>query len=277
MRLIDTHQHLWDLRRFPYSWCAGIPSLNRSFLLDDYLAAAKDTGIEQTIFVECDVDEPHALAEAKHIQSLAESNPLIAGIVASARPERMDFPDQLDELVKLPKLRGLRRVLHVVPDEISQSAQFAKNVQRLAKHDLVFDLCVSVRQLPLAVALVEKCPQVQFVLDHCGAPEVKRRAFDPWRAFLRQLAALPNLACKISGLVAYAGPDWSTEDLRPWTEYVVEQFGCDRILWGGDWPVCTLAADLKSWVRASRDLFAGLTPTQREKLFLTNAKHLYHI
>src|SRR5690242_6890250 len=104
MKLIDTHQHLWDLSQFPYSWCAGIPALNRSFLLNDYRAAAENTGIEKTIFVECDVDEPYALTEAQHIQKLAENNPLIAGIVAAARPESADFPSQLESLLKLPKL-----------------------------------------------------------------------------------------------------------------------------------------------------------------------------
>ncbi|MGH7976885.1 MAG: amidohydrolase family protein, partial [Limisphaerales bacterium] len=239
MKLIDTHQHLWDMEQFPYSWCAGIPVLNRSFRLDDYLAAARNLGIEKTIFVECDVDEPHSLGEAKHTQSLAEKNPLIAGIVVAARPERADFPRQLDDLVKLPKLRGLRRVLHVVPDEISQSALFAENIRRLAQFKLSFDLCVLVRQLPLAHALVQKCPQVQFILDHCGVPDVKGRAFDPWRSQLKKLAALPNVACKISGLIAYVdAKNWTPEDLRSWVEHTVDCFGWERIVWGGDWPVC---------------------------------------
>lgn len=181
MQWIDTHQHLWVLRQFPYSWCAGLPKLNRNFLLDDYLAAAKDTGIEKTVFVECDVDEPHALDEARYIQSLAEKTPLIAGIIAGGRPEQNDFAGHLDQLLRLPKLRGLRRVLHVVPEAISQSALFVANIRRLAQHQLTFDICVLARQLPLAVALAAKCPQVQFILDHCGVPDVKGRAFDPWR------------------------------------------------------------------------------------------------
>src|SRR5688572_15095680 len=118
MHLVDTHQHLWDLRQFPYSWCAGIPALNRSFLLEDYLAASRGTGITKTVFMECDVDEPHALDEARHVQSLAEKHPLIAGIVASCRPERDDFRQQLEQLAQLPKVRGVRRVLHTQPDEL---------------------------------------------------------------------------------------------------------------------------------------------------------------
>ncbi|MGA9874913.1 MAG: amidohydrolase [Solirubrobacteraceae bacterium] len=277
MKRIDTHQHLWDLRLFPCSWCAEIPALNHSFLLDDYLAAAKDTGIEKTVFIECDVDDPNALAEAQHIQKLSEKNPLIAGIVASARPERPDFPAQLEALLKLPKLRGIRRVLHVVPDETSQMALFAENVRLLAAHRLTFDLCVLARQLPLAIALAQKCPQVQFVLDHCGVPDVKGRVFGPWRTHIQDLAALPNVACKISGLVAYAGENWKLNDLRPWVEHVVTCFGWNRLVWGGDWPVCTLTASLQQWIAASDALFSEATQIQREALFNHNAERIYRV
>lgn len=277
MKRIDTHQHLWNLQQFPYSWCAGIPVLNQSFLLADYLAAAKNSGIEKTVFVECDVDEPHALAEAQHIQKLSESHPLIAGIVAAARPERADFPKQLEALLKLPKLRGIRRVLHVAPDETSQSELFAENVRRLAEHKLTFDLCVLAKQLPLAIALAKKCPDVQFILDHCGVPDVKGKALDPWRANIKELAALPNVACKISGLVAYAGENWTADDLRPWVAQVISSFGWDRVVWGGDWPVCTLTASLQRWAETSDALFAASPEAQREKVFYKNAEKIYRI
>jgi predicted TIM-barrel fold metal-dependent hydrolase len=278
MKLIDAHQHLWDLRLFPCSWCAGIPSLNRNFLLDDYLAAAKDTGIEKTIFVECDVDGSHALAEAQHIQWLAEKNPLIAGIVGGGRPEQKDFPWHLDELLKLPKLRGLRRVLHVAPDDISRSALFVENVRRLAQHQLTFDICVLARQLPLATALAGKCPQVQFILDHCGVPDVKGRAFHPWRSHLKELATLPNVAYKISGLIAYTDAEqWTPEDLRPWMEHAIECFGWTRVIWGGDWPVCNLTASLKQWVVATEHLFGSTPELQRRQLFHENAERIYHV
>jgi predicted TIM-barrel fold metal-dependent hydrolase len=277
MKRIDTHQHLWNPGQFPYSWCAGLPALNRRFGLEDYLVAAQDTGIEKTVFVECDVDEPNALAEARHVQALADRHPVIAGIVASARPERGDFPAQLAALLPLSKLRGIRRVLHVVPDETSQPPLFAENVRRLADHQLTFDLCVLARQLPLAIALSQKCPDVQFVLDHCGVPDVKGKRFDPWRNHITELAARPNVACKISGLVAYAGENWTVEYLRPWVGHVVENFGWDRVIWGGDWPVCNLTADLQRWVHATDALFREATGPQREALYFKNAERIYRV
>jgi len=168
VHLVDTHQHLWDLTQFPYSWCSDIPALNRSFQLQEYQAAAAGLNITKTIFVECDVDERHALAEAHHVSVLAESQPLIAGLVASGRPEHEDFETHLENLVGLSKIRGLRRVLHTQPDELSQSTRFVRNVQRLARVGLTFDLCVLARQLPVGLKLVQSCPDATFVLDHCG-------------------------------------------------------------------------------------------------------------
>lgn len=278
MHLVDTHQHLWDLSQFPYSWCAGIPALNRSFVISDYLAASAGTGITKTVFMECDVDEPHALEEARHIQSLAGQHPLIAGIVASGRPERDAFRQHLEQLAKLPKIRGLRRVLHTQPDELSQSSLFAENLRLLPEFGLTFDVCVLARQLPVAISLVDRCPKVSFILDHCGVPDVKGRAFDPWRENIRSLATRPNVACKISGLVAYADPaTWTVADLRPWLEHAIECFGWDRIVWGGDWPVCTLSAPLARWVTATRELTAHASDDQRAALFHRNAERIYRI
>ena len=278
MPLVDTHQHLWDLNRFPYSWTNGIPALHRSFLLDDYASAAAGLGIAKTVFVECDVDEPHLLAEARHLQALAERHPLIAGIVASGRPERDGFRSHLEELAKLPKVRGVRRVLHTQPDALSAEPRFAENLRLLPEFGFTFDLCVLARQLPAGIDLVRRCPQVTFILDHCGVPDVKGRALDPWREHIRTLAALPNVACKLSGLIAYADPvRWTADDLRPWVEHVLECFGWDRVVWGGDWPVCTLAAPLARWVEATRWLARGATAVQRAQLFHRNAERIYRV
>ncbi|HTT57226.1 MAG TPA: amidohydrolase [Opitutaceae bacterium] len=278
MPLVDTHQHLWDLNRFPYSWTNGIPALHRSFLLDDYASAAAGLGIAKTVFIECDVDEPHLLAEARHLQALAERHPLIAGIVASGRPERDGFRSHLEELAKLPKVRGVRRVLHTQPDALSAEPRFAENLRLLPEFGFTFDLCVLARQLPAGIDLVRRCPQVTFILDHCGVPDVKGRALDPWREHIRTLAALPNVACKLSGLIAYADPvRWTADDLRPWVEHVLECFGWDRVVWGGDWPVCTLAAPLARWVEATRWLARGATAVQRAQLFHRNAERIYRV
>ncbi len=278
MGLVDTHQHLWDLDRFPYSWCASIPVLNRSFRFGDYAAASAGEGIVKTVFVECDVDEPNALAEARMIQELAGRHPSIAGIVAGGRPEHEGFPAHLERLARLDRVRGVRRVLHTQADGLSQTPRFAENLRLLPGFGYSFDLCVLARQLPQATALVRQCPEVSFILDHCGVPDIRGGARDPWRTHLAELAALPNVTCKISGLVAYAeAKTLSPEALRPWFEHVITQFGWDRVVWGGDWPVCTLATPLAWWIGATRELTRDASVGQKERLFRLNAERVYRI
>ena len=279
MNIIDAHQHIWDLHRFTYSWCKGIPKLNRSFLMNDYREASRKAGVVKSVFLECDVDERFMLDETKWVLELAEreDNPL-AGIVAACRPERDDFRKYVSQIVTNPRVKGLRRVLHVMPDETSQSSLFAKNIASLAEYNLSFDLCFAARQLPFAIQLVNQCPCVQFVLDHCGVPDVKGKALDPWRLHIREIAKFPNVACKISGVVAYADPEkWTPEDLRPFVEHVIECFGWDRVMFGSDWPVCTLSATFQQWVDAAKLLTKTATESEREKLFCKNAQRIYRL
>ena len=278
MKIIDTHQHLWDLDLFSYSWCKGIPSLNRSFRMPNYLEAVQDLELEQSVHLEADVDEPFLLAETRHILQLAEQDNPLQGVIAGARPERGDFEDYLNQITGHPKLKGIRRVLHTQPDELSQSATFMQNIRLLEQHGLSFDLCVLARQLPLARRIVDACPGVSFVLDHCGIPRVRERQLDPWRQQIQEISEFPNVVCKISGLVAYADPErWTTEDLRPYVEHVIGCFGWDRVMFGSDWPVCTLAANVKQWVEALSTITRGADEISRQKLFSENARCVYRL
>ncbi|HVG39009.1 MAG TPA: amidohydrolase family protein, partial [Pyrinomonadaceae bacterium] len=203
MKIIDTHQHLWDLSRFSYSWCEKIPALNRSFTMGDYLAAVGDLDVARTVHLEADVDEQFMLGETKYILDLAAEpdNPL-AGVVACARPEGKDFPRYLEEIVGTPFLKGLRRVLHTQPDELIRHPTLRENINTLADDNLSFDLCVRASQLPLAIKLVEACPRVTFILDHCGNPPLTdASSLAGWRRDLSEMARLPHVVCKISGLV----------------------------------------------------------------------------
>jgi predicted TIM-barrel fold metal-dependent hydrolase len=283
LQIIDTHQHLWDLSRHRHPWCADIPMLNRSFLPADYAQAAEqappEARISKAVFVECDAHEADLEAEALWILEIA-SRPgsLTAGVVAGCRPEQDGFEAHLDRIAH-PRLRGVRRVLHTQPDDLSCSALFADNLRTLPARGLTFDLCVLARQLPIAAELVRRCPDTRFILDHCGVPDVKGRVLDPWRNDLRALAREPNvIGCKISGLVAYADPaTWTIEDLRPFVEHTVECFGPTRIMFGGDWPVCTLTCPLGRWVEAALQLTADWPAADRTALFSTNAEHIYRI
>jgi predicted TIM-barrel fold metal-dependent hydrolase len=279
MQIVDTHQHLWDKGLFHYSWLDTIPQLNRSFRMSDYLAATKGLDVVKSLHLEADVDEPYMLDETRHLLALADQpdNPL-EGIVACGRPENEDFKSYLDAIGGHAKLKGIRRVLHTQPDGVGQGVTFLKNVAALSDYGLSFDICVLARQLPIAIKLISSCPDVIFILDHCGVPQVKERNLDPWRSHITEIAKFPNVSCKISGLVAYADPQsWTAEDLRPFIDHAIGSFGWDRVMFGSDWPVCTLSANYRQWVETLQAITQGAGEVNQRKLFHDNAVRVYRL
>lgn len=274
MRIVDTHLHLIYLERFSYPWLAGEPAINRDFHLDDYWRIAERLGIEKAIHMEVDVAENDIEAESAFVTSLGE--PVVAAI-SSCRPESPGFAAHLERAAANPKIKGLRRILHTSPDELSQSELFAENVRRLADHGLSFDLCVLARQLAIGLSLIDRCPDVQFVLDHCGVPDIAADAFAPWREAIAEIARRPNVAAKISGVIAYAGDNPTTGKIRPYVEHVAESFGWDRVVWGSDFPVCTTKASLERWVKMTHEIIAGASESEKTRLLSGNAERIYRL
>jgi predicted TIM-barrel fold metal-dependent hydrolase len=275
--LLDTHQHLVYPERYAYAWTAPIPALaGRAFRYGDYLAAARGCGITATVFMETLTADPAVHDEARFVEGLASApDSLITGIISACRPENDAFPAWLDS-VRDTRVVGLRRVLHVEPDELSQRHRFRDHLRLLPEYGFTFDLCVLARQLPLAIDLVASCPDVAFVLDHCGVPDIAGGGIDPWRDHLRRLADHPNVTCKISGLLTYCDPLNATIDaVRPYIEHAIETFGWERVVWGSDWPVVEITSTLETWARVSRLIVAGETIAHQRKLFSENAQQVY--
>jgi predicted TIM-barrel fold metal-dependent hydrolase len=275
--ILDTHQHLIYPERFPYSWTNGLPALaGKAFRYEDYLRAVEGCGVAGTIFMETAPDDPHYRGEVAHVLELSRKpGSLIRGMVASGRPEESTFQAWIESLPR-PFVVGIRRILHVEPDDLPQREPFISNVKLLERHKLTFDLCVLPRQLPQGTELARKCPGVQFILDHCGIPDVAGNGLDPWRARIREIAALPNVACKLSGVLAYCKPGNATLDaIRPFIDYAIECFGPDRLVWGSDWPVVLLASNVKTWVQITRTLLGDLDPDAQKKILHDNAVRIY--
>jgi predicted TIM-barrel fold metal-dependent hydrolase len=275
MRIIDTHLHLIYPDRLSYPWLGNAPAINKQWSVEAYWAEARPLGIEAALHMEVDVAETDILPETEFVLGL----PGIAGAIAACRPENLDFPAQLDRLLAMGngRIKGLRRILHEVPDAVSEPKLFADNLRLLAQHDLTFDLCLRADQLHLGVALAQKLPEVTFILDHCGNPDINGIGLDPWRQRLKQVAALPNVMGKVSGIVNHCDPDWTPETLRPYVEHVTDSFGWDRVVWGSDHPVVTLTGSLTRWVDAAREILAAETTENQEKLFSRNAERIYRL
>ncbi len=275
--LIDTHLHLIDRSVLSYPWLSGVPALDHDFLYAAYQLEARRCGIAGALHMEVDVAEGDIQRETEIVRGLSQvQGSLLMGAIAACRPESKDFAAYLEAQLTDPFVKGFRRVLHVMPDELSESALFRENIRRMSGSRLTFDLCVLPHQIGKAAALVDLAPDVSFVLDHCGVPAIASEAFEPWKKGIEAISKRPNITCKVSGIVAYAKAEsWNVETLRPYVSQVTESFGWDRLIWGSDWPVCTLGGGLSTWVAATQALFAGCSETERTKLFSGNARRLW--
>lgn len=285
LELIDTHLHLLYPDKFNYEWCAGIPALQGAFRIEDYRSAAakakRGARIQSAIFMEVDVPAPEQEAEADYFARMADKDrgrPSLTAVIAAARPESPDFPAQLKRLARDMRIRGLRRVLHTVPDDLSQTDLFAENIRLLPQYEFTFDLCARPHQLPNVAKLIERCPGTQFVLDHCGVPDIAGGGLDPWRDYIRAIAAFPNVACKVSGLPTCSDPKKPlTAQVQPYFDHVLECFYPERLLWGSDWPVCNLGFDLAAWLDTTAELLAPLAEHEQAAIAAGNANRIYRL
>jgi L-fuconolactonase len=279
--MVDTHLHLWDPARIRYPWLDQVDPLNRPHLLPDYAAATANLHIEMMVFVQCEADFSLFREEASWVAEQAKIDPRIKGIVAWAPLEQGERArDDLASLKELPLLRGIRRIIQFEADaDFCLRPDFIRGVQALADFDLHFEICSKGdAQFANAVELARRCPNVRFMLDHIGKPHIDRKLMEPWRTHLRALASLPNTWCKVSGLVNEADMNqWKAGDLTPYLDAVVDAFGFDRLCFGGDWPVCTLAATYRRWFDTLAAYMDRHSATDRRKLFRDTAVKFYRL
>ncbi len=277
MDFIDTHQHLIYPDRFSYDWTAKHPALAGAFTLPDYRALTASRGIAGTLFMEVDVPVDEYQDEARFVAGLVGTQGML-GQIASCRPETdAGFDAWLDEAPAL-HIRGLRRILHEAPDDLSRSDTFRRNLRKIGAAGLPFDLVFLARQHPVAIDLLRACPDQPFVLDHCGVPDVEGGDFARWSTTLRALAAFPNLSAKLSGIAAYCAPGTATlATIKPYVDHLIDCFGPARIVWGSDWPVVNIRTTLPDWLGLSRALIADLSPTERAAIAHDNARRIYRI
>jgi L-fuconolactonase len=278
--IIDSHIHLLDQKRFGYSWAAGAPKLNRDWTPDDLKAYAKPCEIEGFVFVEVDVDMPQYIGEAEWVDGFAKTDKRVKGCVACLPLERgKSLEPEMAKLAALPIVRGVRRLIENQTDpDFVLKPDFIDALKLLPKYNLSFDICIFHHQAANTIEMARRCPEVSFILDHIGKPGVKAGLAEPWRRHIRELAELPNVVCKLSGVTTEADhANWTQEQLRPYIEHVISCFGPDRVLFGGDWPVSELAAPYAKWVEVLDWATAAMSRDEKRKLFRDNAIKTYRL
>ena len=275
MSLVDSHVHLWDPSRFRMPWLDDEPTLNKPFGVADFAAASSGLEVDAIVYVQVDAMPAYGLLEARW----AAAQPRVGAVVAFAPMEDGEVVrTYLDELVQTGRLiKGVRRLIQSEPDP-AFIPRLYKGLQLLPEYGLSFDICIRHHQLADTVRMARACPETSFILDHVAKPDIRAHQLDPWREHMAELASLPNVMCKVSGMVTEADhARWSVADLEPYVAHALLVFGEDRVMFGGDWPVMTLASSYRRWIDSLEQLTQHLSAEAKEKLWRVNAKRVYRI
>jgi L-fuconolactonase len=275
MMLVDAHQHFWRLADRNGMWPPPeLGAIYRDFLPGDLAPLLERHGVAKTVLVQSMPNEEDTL----FMLDLARHHPFVGGVVGWVDMKAPTAAARIDALAADPGLKGLRPMLQDLDDErwIDDEA-LAPAIQAMLRHQLSFDALVLPRHLPALLAFAERYPQLPIVIDHGAKPCIAHRLLEPWAGDIARLAAMPQVHCKLSGLVTEAGPDWDASRLRPYAEHLLANFGPQRLIWGSDWPVLNLAGNYASWIAVCESLLDGLDESDRRAIFGLNARRFYRI
>jgi len=271
--IIDAHQHLWRYDAARYGWIDdSMTELRRDFLPCDLARELRANGVDATIAVQARQDDD----ETQWLIGLAHSESFIKGVVGWVDFQAADVEQRLERVAHEPRLVGLRHVVQAECDGFLDRPAFRRGIAALGRYDLVYDILIYARQLPEATRFAAAFPKQRFVLDHLGKPDIGGGELQRWRQDLRALATLPHVWCKLSGLVTEADwHAWTPGHLRPYVEAALEAFGPSRLMFGSDWPVCTVAATYEEVIAIVRDAIAQYSPCEQRQLLHDTADGVY--
>lgn len=273
---IDAHQHFWEYDPEDYPWITeALGVLRRSFLPSDLAPELVKSDLHGSIAVQA----RQTLEESRWLLQLAETHPGILGVVGWVNLCSDQIEAQLKEFAQHPKFVGVRHVVQDEPDDdFMLRADFQNGLSKLRAHGLTYDILVFPKQLPAAVELVQKYPEQRFVIDHIAKPQIKDKTIAPWDTQMKQLAAFPNVSCKVSGMITEADwKEWQPEDMKPYLDVVFEAFGPDRLMFGSDWPVCLLAGEYQKVFELAHSYVESLSEEEQAAVMGGTAAKFYGI
>ncbi len=289
---IDAHVHLWDLERISYPWLTppfsddgpngSVEPIAKTYLLDDYLADAEGWDVRGIVHVDAGAEPSAALAETEWLQGIADERGIPNAIVAFAALDDPDVDALLAAHARHPNVRGIRHIVNWHADprrtysarDVTQDEAWQRGYALLAKHGLSFDLQAYPGQFPGLARLIERHPEVQVVINHTGMAVPGE--WEEWRAGMKALAALPNVATKLSGM-GFTHRPWSIDQARPYVLEAIELFGADRAMFASDFPTDKLFDSFARHLDAYGEIVAGFAEDERRALFARNANRTYRL
>jgi L-fuconolactonase len=272
---VDAHQHFWQLSRGDYDWpTSDLKALYRDFAPDDLARQLAVLGIDRTVLVQV----TQTLAETQFCLDLAARNEFVGAVVGWVDMLSPEAEETIARFARQPKFRGVRPMLQALSDPawIVRSG-LAPAVRALVKSDLSFDALVKPPHLRYLLEFCRRHPELRIVIDHGAKPLIADAILDPWRDQMAALAELPNVWCKLSGLLTEAGSSASASVLRPYVEHLIRLFTPHRLMWGSDWPVLLLADSYPNWLRMAEQLLGNLSQDERSAVFGETARRFYRI
>ena len=276
--IVDAHVHFWDPAELDYPWIEAVPTLRRAFLPGDYTSATADAdaSVARLVAVEANAAPLDAAREVAWFDRLAAVDSRISAIVAFVPLSNAAARDRvLDSLREHPRVKGVRQNIQSEPRGFCLHDAFVDGVREAGRRGYTFDLCVTSDQLAEAITLVERCPDTRFVLDHAGKPRIRDGADPSWHEAIERLASYERVWCKISGLLTEASAGQGEAAVLPYACHAVDCFGDERVMYGSDWPVLTLAGSYADWIRVARSLTMGWTAAAVHRFYCDNATRFY--
>lgn len=280
--IVDAHVHLYDPSALPYAWMKDEPKLSSPHRPWDFESAISPVTVDKMVFVEVDIDSGFHLDEARWVAELAAADSRIQGMIVSLPLEDGGRAVEADlrVLADMPLVKGVRRLIQNHPGEAGWCLQpgFVGAVRMLGERGLSFELGIVHPQMADAIELVRLCPEVSFMLDHIGKPGIRDGVREPWWSEVRVLAELPNVVCKVSGVITEADHSaWTYDQVAPYVVRALDCFGFDRVAFGGDWPVVDLAGGYAPWIDVLDRVTAGTEAADLRKLYRDNAIRHYRL
>ncbi len=272
---IDAHQHFWALARGDYGWLTpDLGTIYRDFTPDDLSPLLAAAEIDGTVLVQA----APTVAETKFMLSLADQNAFIKGVVGWVDFEAADAPTQIAALAAHPALVGLRPMIQNIANPLWMlSDALTPAFNAVQRHDLTFDALTLPHHLGPLRQLLERHPDMRVIIDHGSKPLIKDAILGDWSDNMAAIARDTSAWCKLSGLATEAAADWTIEHLRPYVDHLLSTFGPSRLIWGSDWPVCTLASSYERWLDTTNILLSQLSIAERQAIMGGNAARAYNL